>query len=317
MQTPHHSNGAILVIDLDDPNRGDLSLRALKALASEPRLDILRLLSGGPANVKDIAENMGMPLSTATLHVRALEEGGLIGTEVSAASRGLQKMCSRRFETVLVRLPGEQQPGRVVQASIPVGTFTQISAEAPCGLAGPNGVIGLFDDPCSFYEPARSEAQLLWFARGSVEYAFPHRLPPKARPLGLTLSLELCSEAPLSNPDWPSDISFWINGRELGTWTSPADFGGTRGLLTPEWWETAQSQFGLLKQITVNEGGTFVDGMKLSDVTVGQLDLTAGSVVRLRIGVKAEAVNPGGVNLFGRGFGNYPQDIVVQIRYGV
>jgi predicted transcriptional regulator len=35
----------------------------------------------------------------------------------------------------------------------------------------------------------------------------------------------------------------------------------------------------------------------------------------VRIGVKADARYVGGLNIFGRHFGNYPQDIVLRLRY--
>jgi predicted transcriptional regulator len=41
----------------------------------------------------------------------------------------------------------------------------------------------------------------------------------------LEISLELCSEAPVTTPEtsknWPSDITIWINEQEIGAWTSP------------------------------------------------------------------------------------------------
>ena len=33
--------------------------------------------------------------------------------------------------------------------------------------------------------------------------------------------MEVSSEFPFSNNNWPSDITFSLNGVELGTWTSP------------------------------------------------------------------------------------------------
>lgn len=51
-------------------------------------------------------------------------------------------------------------------------------------------------------------------------------------------AIEICSEAPNHKDDWPSDITVWINNHEVGTWTSPSDFGGERGVLTPAWWHT-------------------------------------------------------------------------------
>lgn len=75
--------------------------------------------------------------------------------------------------------------------------------------------------------------------RLSNHYRCPNRLPPGAQVDSLSLSLEICSEAPMHHLDWPSDITLGINGVELGTWTSPSDFGGVRGRLTPLWqWES-------------------------------------------------------------------------------
>ena len=80
---------------------------------------------------------------------------------------------------------------------------------------------------------------LLWFHHGYVEYRFPNRLAAGAEVESLELSCELCSEAPLHHDNWPSDITVWLNGLELGSWTASADFGGQRGALTPSWWEAA------------------------------------------------------------------------------
>ena len=60
---------------------------------------------------------------------------------------------------------------------------------------------------------------------------------------------------------------------------------------------------------------TTIDGVALSDVTLGELALHPSQPVVIRIGIAPEAHNVGGVNLFGRGFGNYPQDIVLRIDY--
>jgi predicted transcriptional regulator len=41
--------------------------------------------------------------------------------------------------------------------------------------------------------------------------------------------------------------------------------------------------------------------------------LSAHHSIRVRIEVKPDARHPGGVNIFGRGFGNYDQDIVLRL----
>ena len=58
----------------------------------------------------------------------------------------------------------------------------------------------------------------------------------------------------------------------------------------------------------------FAAGIRISDVRLADLDLEAHRSVRLRIGVKKNARHPGGVNIFGRGFGNYDQDIVLRLH---
>ncbi len=125
----------------------------------------------------------------------------------------------------------------------------------------------------------------------------------------------MCSEAPLHHLDWPSDISVWINGVLLGDWTCPSDFGGQRGRLTPSWWEEKDSQFGVLKRWLVTGRGTTIDGHALSSVDLDALELTPGHPILVRIGVRPDAANVGGINLFGRGFGNYPQDLGLRLEY--
>ncbi len=312
MPTPSPSRGLVVKSDHND----ERTHKVLKALASQPRLRILELLSSHVHNVSEIAEALEMPLSTANLHVGILEEAGLLLTEHKPASRGSQKLCARAFDTITLELPhGHLDNQAVLELSMPVGGYVDAQVTPTCGLASETGIIGLFDDPASFYEPERVHAQLLWFHHGYVEYRFPNRLPPKAELDSLHLSLELCSEAPLHHPNWPSDVTVWINGVEIGTWTSPGDFGGQRGTLTPSWWEDHNSQYGLLKVWQVNHEGSLVDGLRVSDVRLKDLAVTSGKFIAVRIGVKEDALHVGGLNLFGRHFGNYPQDIVLRLRY--
>jgi predicted transcriptional regulator len=73
--------------------------------------------------------------------------------------------------------------------------------------------------------------------------------------------------------------------------------------------------YGLLKQWRVGSSGTSIDGLELSSVTVDDLGIRPGEPIRLRIGVRPDAPHVGGLNLFGRGFGNYPQDIELRLEF--
>ncbi|MCL6458608.1 MAG: transcriptional regulator, partial [Gorillibacterium sp.] len=197
---------------------------------------------------------------------------------------------------------------------IPVGHYTDFHIEPTCGLATVEKVIGTFDEPRCFLDPKRVDAKILWLGKGFVEYKVPNFLLKGEIPIELEISLELSSEAPFTNDNWPSDITFSLNGIDLGVWTSPGDFGGSRGKYTPDWWMSDINQYGLLKMLKINSNGTFIDGEKLSNVTIDQLDVQ-NRQWSFRISVLDDAVNVGGLTLFGAGFGNYNQDILFKLYY--
>jgi predicted transcriptional regulator len=309
----------------DGPFQRELTVEAsapastvvMKALASKPRLRILDLLSDRILNVSEIAEALGSPLSTVTSHVGVLEEAGLLRAEMKPGERGLQKVCQRVYDRVVLTLPGSapRADEPVLHLTMPVGAYVDADVVPTCGLASAEGLIGLVDDPASFFEPGHADASLVWFRQGFLTYRFPNRLPPRTVPESLRFRAEICSEAPMHHEDWPSDVTVHVAGVRLGAWTSPADFGGRRGLLTPSWWDDRNSQFGLLKEWRVTGDGTWVDGVRVSDVTLSDLDLVGRSTIDVRIGVEADATHVGGLNLFGRSFGNYPEDLTLSIAY--
>ena len=157
-------------------------------------------------------------------------------------------------------------------------------------------------------------ASLIWFSRGFVEYKFPNN----GKVLGaeidkLEFSMELSSEVPGTNLNWPSDISLWVNSIKVGSWMSPGDFGDKRGLYTPPWWKLEGSQYGKLVTWQISKRGTSVNDVQISDVTLGDLELDKHHGIRIRIGIDDNAQHPGGINVFGRGFGNHDQDILMRI----
>jgi predicted transcriptional regulator len=296
------------------------SFEVLNALASKTRLQILKLLNGRKLNVNEIAEELHLPQSTISTNITVLEKSGLITVESAAGKKGSQKLCSIPYDEVVVTLPGikKEVEQNIIEVAMPVGLYTDFEVNPPCGLCSTEGIIGFLDVPETFFNPKRAVASLVWFARGFIEYKFPNNLPANVDLKWLEISLELCSEALIATPEttreWPSDITMWLNGVEIGTWTSPGDFGGdVRGKFTPMWWKSAGSQYGLLKNWKVSEEGSFIDGTEISNVTLADLDIRAHTSVKVRIGIKKNAANIGGVNIFGRGFGNYDQDIVMRM----
>ncbi len=306
--------GKVLFLDLT--NDSDTALTLLKALSSETRLAILAYLGDRPVNVNDIASALQIAPSSATTHIQILEKADLIRTEIIPATHGLQKLCARTYDDVHIRL--ERTLANSVNSfsvTMPVGQYFDFEVHPTCGLATETGLIGLLDTPATFYETQHVFAQLLWFKHGYVTYRFPNHLPAGAQAIRLDISAEMCSEAPLHHLDWPSDITMWINSVEIGSWTSPADFGGERGLLTPNWWETKDSQYGLLKIWSVTSERSCIDGKDMSNIRIEDLRLNENPFIEVRIGVKPDALNVGGLNLFGEKFGNYPQPIVLKVDF--
>lgn len=62
-----------------------------KALSSEVRLEILKLLIEKSANISEIAAAFGLPQSSAALHVKVLEEAGMISVSEKPGVRGRSK----------------------------------------------------------------------------------------------------------------------------------------------------------------------------------------------------------------------------------
>lgn len=303
-------------IELDIAAKPDTLLK-LKALASEPRLRILEYLAHHLGNLTEISQALEMNLATVTMHINILEEAGLIVCEHKPGDRGTQRVCGCLFDRLNVHVLRKRKTDieKLLEFPIKVGSYVDFKVTPTCGLLSDTGLIGLLDDPVSFYEPERIGAELIWFHSGYLEYRVPNRLPPGAELENLSVSLELCSEAPMHRLDWPSDITLWLNGVEIGSWTSPSDFGGSRGRLTPSWHWEADSQYGLLKVWQVTHSASQVDGLKVSDVTLADIPMHENRFISLRIGVKEDAFHVGGINIFGAKFGNYPQDIILRIRY--
>lgn len=290
-------------------------LPVYQALASDVRLKIIRLVAQKPMNIKELAEKLGLSSAILTMHVKKLEKAGIITTERIHQGGAVHKICALVMDSLVIDFPSRGLNDiEVHEFSLPVGHYTDFEIFPTCGLATPEKVIGYFDDPRCFLEPERVNCGILWFARGFVEYRVPNRLLSDQKPRALEISLELGSEAPGINNNWPSDISFYFNGVKLGSWTSPGDYGGTRGRYTPEWWSLGVGQYGLLKVLRVDGRGSYIDGKKCSDITIEQLRIRDKQWT-FRVAVPDNAAHIGGATIFGSGFGNYDQDIVFRLYY--
>ena len=296
----------------------DEGLEVFKALGSELRINIIKLLQENhEMNMNELATSLGITNGALTSHIKKLEESGIIQVMTERGGHGNQKICKVAVDKIVVDVESEEteEDQNIYNTEVKVGHYSDYNVYPTCGLATSKAIVGEVDDPRYFSHPDRINAGILWFTKGYIEYMIPNLLPSATKIDQITVSLEISSEAQGINNDWPSDISIFLNDVKIGTWTSPGDYGDVQGIFTPDWWFPNWNQYGLLKMIVINKKGTFVDGLKISDVTINQFNLDYKSTVRFKFEIEEDAKNIGGITIFGSEFGNYNQDIKVRIAY--
>ncbi|MGN0400409.1 MAG: ArsR/SmtB family transcription factor [Blautia sp.] len=304
------------VKDYDLEDIGDLCNLG-KAISSPVRLEILQLLCDGESLIiGEIARKMDLPASSTAFHLKILEQAGLIRMEEQPGTRGLTKLCTRRLDRVAIDfLMQKEHVNGIFSVEMPVGCYSSCQVSPTCGLYTKEGLIGNEDMEYVFYYPQRVKAGLLWTSSGYVEYRFANGVPKKRTAKQISVSMEICSEAPGYREDWKSDITVWMNGKDCGTWTCPGDFGARRGRLMSSDYPNGSSQYGLLMEWMVTGEGGFINGEKASDVTIKALHLEEQPFIVVRIGNRPDAHYVGGFNLYGKNFGDYNQDIIMTIEY--
>jgi len=294
----------------------DDGLELFKALGSEVRIDIIKLLMENKTmNMNELATSLKITNGALTGHIKKLESCGIVSTANESMGHGNQKICSLRLDKILIDIQPSSAQENVYSNEINIGHYTDYKVYPTCGLATANKLIGEVDDTRYFSHPDRYNADILWFTKGYVEYMIPNFIPLNQKITGIMISAELSSEAPGINNNWPSDINFYLNNVHLGSWTSPGDFGDVPGIFTPDWWYPNWNQYGLLKMLVINRNGTYIDGLKISDVTIDQFQLDSTSTMKFKMSVDEDSEHVGGLTIFGKTFGNYAQDIKVNISY--
>ena len=305
-------------LHLGNPEHHERICKIGKSLSVPARLDILDILKNTPRSLQEISNILNLPLSSVALHIKHLEEAGLIVTENQSGTHGSMRVCLCCFNTFSLTLfnAGANSINKTVSMEMPLGNYFDCKVTPTCGIADENGAIGAYDSENTFYSPLRTQAQLIWFTKGYLEYRFPNILNSLLEIDEISFSMEICSEATGFLEDWPSDITISINNIQIGTYTSPGDFGLRRGKLTPQVWANGSSQYGLLKTFSVRDNGCFLDGNLLNSfVTLKDLKLSEYPHISLKIEIKEDAKHVGGINIFGKKFGDYPQGIIMNITY--
>lgn len=286
------------------------------ALASYVRIDILKaLLKNNEMNMDDIAKELNISKSSLTMHIKKLENAGLISVRLSLARRGTQKLCRINEDKLIINILPEEKELDSFETELNVGQYASYCVEPTCGLSTTEKRIDPMDDPRYFSSPERFNAGIIWFSSGYVEYKMPNQLHTNETAVEIQISMELCSEAPGVLEHYPSDIYFTVNGKQLGYWVSPGELFDRPGRFTPSWWYKNFPQYGRMKILTINESGTYLDGLFLSPITVKDIELDTCTEISVRIEVPKDAKHVGGVTLFGKGFGDYNAGVKIKVLY--
>lgn len=304
------------IYNISDAASAEELYKTCHALASKERIAILNLIQTRPMTIKELSQILNLPISSITLHTNILNEGNLINIEYKPNKKGLVKLCSRAVNTILILIENVENNEELIEQNyeMPIGNFTDINIKSPCGIAGKYSGIGEYDEISTFYLPNRHKAELLWFSDGDITYKFPNTIKDPSNVNSIEFSLEICSETLYSRNDWPSDITFWINDKEITTWTSPGDFGGRRGKYTPDYWFINSTQYGILKNIKIDKNGIYLDNNLISNnLTLDDINLMNSNSIDFKIGIKPDAVHKGGINIFGKNFGDHDQAIIMKV----
>ncbi len=289
-------------------------LEVIRALSSPNRLAILKALNVKSMNIKQLSDLLNQPVSSTSMNVDILEACGLVRTEMQLSQFGRSRLCSRNCDGISIDLQNDNTAkSDEIEISLPIGSYFDCRIFPDCGIATLTGNLGIDSENNCFYMPERYQAQLIWFRKGYLEYRIPKgQIPPSAK--RMEISFEVCSEAPFYRNDFKSDITLWINGIEIGTYTSPGDFGDRRGRLNPDWWPDVMTQYGMLVTWKIGERNSLLGAEEISLRKFSDLHIFENDFISIRIGVKDDAKYQGGMNLFGKGFGDHNQDIRIKFN---
>ncbi len=302
-------------LDISNEKDQQTLVAIASALSSPIRVKMLDLLRSRILSVSDLAKACFISISTAMFHVSVLEKAGLIVTEYKKGAKRDVLICNNTIRELNVDLyfrQYETPEKHIFTQAMPVGFFSEANLGSRYAFVSKERLIAQRDNE-NWYSMERSDAQLLWANYGYVLYRFSNEFTANFTAEELSFSLEICSEAPTYRNDWKSDIDFYINGIKAASYRCPGDFGGRRGKYNPPWWPDNCTQYGQLLTITIDKKQTYINGIEQANgITLNALHIEKGNDISFKIESSQKAEYCGGFNLFGKGFGDYPQDIVLQ-----
>lgn len=304
-----------LRIDKDRDLKAIVSLG--EAISNPLRIKILRELQKEPFifSVPQLVKNLKIPTTTLIHHLEKLEKGGLVRMRYKGSTQGTTRIVSRGNAQALITFIcnsfAEEDALKIYSQELKVGLYADFK--------GDDFNIVTNEQELKNKNPFIEErvlADLIYTPNGIITYNFNNEVAKTRQVEKINFSLELCSEAPYYNNDFLSEITFWINQKEVCTYISLGDYGDRRGNLTPTWWSRRNTQYGKLVNVLIDKTGVYLNDKLVNDkIFVDDLGLDKDNKIVFAFGNKSTATYVGGFNLFGKNFGDYAQEIIFNVYY--
>lgn len=269
-----------------------------EAIGSQVRMDILeQILEHRSVSLGELAKNLHLTNGALTPHIKKLESVGLIRVTEEPGKRGVSKVCSVALDKILIDV-ASFMPEKALSFQLPIGHYRTAVTRGRCALVGATGFIGETDESRYFTYPEHVNCLGFWLSDGNVTYTLP-TLPANGTVIAeIRFHFEI-SAVQSGGDVLPGQVAFFIDEVPLGTVTLPAENRDRKGALNPEWYDPVFPQYGSLKTLSVNARGSFWDGVKISEVTLAQLN----ELKTFSLSSKA------GFALFGKNLGDYNVEI--------
>ncbi len=290
--------------------------RICEVLSSQTRINIIKLLQQtGSMNMDMMAKALGITNGALTAHIKKLSECGIVNVRLCSIEHGTQKLCSLGESKLVIDFIDKTITGKYERLELNVGQYSSSKISPTCGLCDRNHALFEFDMPHFFKYPERFNAEMIWFCDGFVCYSFPNPLTEDKTLTEIQISMELSAEGPFLARNYPAAIDFYNHGHLLGSHVSPGEFDEHKGNLTPDWW--FYGQYGEQITISIGENGTCINGLEASEYSIRDVvaDAKEEAFVDLKISCENHTSTKGGIMLFGKGFGDLPQGIVMKVFY--
>jgi len=216
---------------------------------------------------------------------------------------------------------------RTYTKSLQPGQYTTCDVYGPhSGLMREDGSTLGFDAITLFDQPSHLEADFMWFTSGWMAWDYPIDIPMDSEIQSISYMLEIASEYPGANWDWPSDITISINDIDIDLWTIPGDpdalydYGFQENHL-----KSSNTQYGWLVTWTVDKTGTYFEykfrlgdsaKVKVSEITIDDIGIIPGEDLRIKLSIPYRDEGYG-LNIFGDSWGDHDHDPTITIDYSV